>query len=187
MTGRHRLGLDLRRWADSIPLMLGESGTDLYDPALGILRHNTIILMPPMFHLMFVRVKSIGGRRYAYLVEGVREGGRVRQKTLCYLGPLPKLASGVPEDVRRAAERSRRVDWRKVNDEIGRIPLTFAEALEARRRQFAVSVRTREGGRRVSVGSLPRVEGELSALAKVARARFAQMFEEVGESTYRMR
>jgi hypothetical protein len=140
-----------------------------------------------MLHPMFVRVKSIGGRRYAYLVEGVREGGRVRQRTLCYLGPLPKLASGVPDDVRRAAGRSLRVDWRKVNDEIGRIPLTFEEVLEARRRQFAVSVRMRQGRRPGSRGNLPRVEGELSALARVASARFAEMFEEVGESTYRMR
>ncbi len=156
-------------------------------PCPTILRHNTIIEIPPMFCPMFVRVKRIAGRRYAYLVEGAREGGRVRQRTLCYLGPLQKLASGVPEDVRRKAERTLKVDWRRVNDDIGRIPLNFAEVLDARRTQFAVSVRARQGRRPASIGDLPRVEGELSALARVARAGFAEMFEEVGESTYRMR
>jgi hypothetical protein len=152
-----------------------------------VLRHNIIISMPLILRLMFVRVKSIRGRRYAYLVEGVRVDGRVRQRTLRYLGPLPKLASGVPEDVRRAAGRSPRVDWRKVNDELGRIPLSFAEVLEARRKHFAASVRLRQRRRRASEGNRPRVEGERSALARVASARFAEMFEEVGESTSRMR
>jgi len=136
---------------------------------------------------VFVRAKRIGGRRYAYLVKGVREGGRVRQKTLCYLGPLPKLAYGVPEDVRREVGRSLQVDWGRVNDEIRRIPLTFEEMMEARRGEFAESVRIRQAGKRASKGGLPRVEGELPALAKAASAKFKQMFEEVGGSTYRMR
>ena len=36
---------------------------------------------------MYVRVKKIGSKRYAYLVEGVSKKGKVRQKTLAYLGP----------------------------------------------------------------------------------------------------
>ena len=46
---------------------------------------------------MFVRAKRVGRRRYLYLVEGKREGGSIKQKTLCYLGPLSRLVAGVPE------------------------------------------------------------------------------------------
>jgi len=35
---------------------------------------------------MFIRAKKIDGRTYYYLVEGRREGGKVRQKILKYLG-----------------------------------------------------------------------------------------------------
>ena len=41
---------------------------------------------------MYVRAKIIGGRRYLYLVEGVREGGRTRQRVVSYLGPIALLA-----------------------------------------------------------------------------------------------
>lgn len=134
---------------------------------------------------MFVRVKKVGGRRYAYLVEGVREGGRVRQRTLCYLGPLWKLVSGAPDAVRKKAERFH-VDWKKANDEIRQIPLTFDELSEARRAQYALAIRMRRQGVRTQ-GDLPRAEGELSALSALAQARFREMFEEVGEGAYRMR
>src|SRR5437899_49788 len=49
---------------------------------------------------MFVRVKKIRSKRYVYLVEGRRIGDRVRQKTLCYLGPISKLIYGLPSDER---------------------------------------------------------------------------------------
>jgi len=35
---------------------------------------------------MFVREKTARGHTYLYLVESVREGGRVRQRTICALG-----------------------------------------------------------------------------------------------------
>jgi hypothetical protein len=135
---------------------------------------------------MFVRAKKVGWRRYAYLVEGAREGRRVIQRTLCYLGPVSKLVSGVPDDTRRKVGERFQVDWNKINREIGRIPLTFEELSEARRAQSAVSIRTRQAGFR-SQGDLPRAEGELSALSRLAATKFREMFEAVGDREYRMR
>ena len=136
---------------------------------------------------MFVRAKRVGGRRYLYLVEGRRDGEEVRQKTICYLGPVSKLTSGVPEAVRGRIGARLRVDWREVNDQIGRIPLTFEELSEARRAQFAVSARTRGQRPRPTQGDLPRAEGELSALSKLAESRFGDLFEETGQLAYRMK
>ena len=135
---------------------------------------------------MFVRVKKVGPRRYAYLVDGVREGKRVRQRTLCYLGPVSKIVSGIPENDRRKIEERFQVSWDKINYEIRRIPLTFEEISRARRAQFAVSIRNRKMGFR-SQGDLPRAEGELAALSKLAAIKFRKMFEEIGEREYRMR
>lgn len=49
--------------------------------------------MPPLRHynegVAFVRTKRINGRTYYYLVESRREGKRVRQKVLKYLGAEP--------------------------------------------------------------------------------------------------
>ena len=42
--------------------------------------------MPGDKALMFVREKIARGHRYLYLVESVREGGRVRQRTTRALG-----------------------------------------------------------------------------------------------------
>jgi len=39
--------------------------------------------------MAFVRIKRIKGRTYYYLVESRREGKRVRQKVLKYLGAEP--------------------------------------------------------------------------------------------------
>lgn len=136
---------------------------------------------------MFVRVKKIGSKRYVYLVEGTREGDRVRQRTLCYLGPLSKLASGLPDTAReRAEKRWLRVDWDRVNAEIRRIPLTYEEASDARRALYATAIRTRRSGHRTQ-GDLPRVRGELSVLSRLAKTRFREMFERVGDREYRMR
>ena len=136
---------------------------------------------------MFVRAKKIKGRRYLYLVEGKRDGDAVRQKTLCYLGPLSKLAAGVPDAVRKGVGARIQVDWKKTEGEIGMIPLTYDELAEARRNQFAASVRTRGERRRPNQSNLPRAEGELSALAKLAARRFKETFEEEGPLVYRMK
>jgi len=135
---------------------------------------------------VFVRVKSFRGRRYAYLVKGVREGRRVRQRSV-YLGPLSKVAfSGAPDTVREKAAARFEVDWNTVNDQIRQIPLTFEEVSDARREQYAVSVRSRREGVRTQ-GVLPRVDGELSALSRLVEVRFEEMFKETGELAYRMK
>src|SRR5437660_12398429 len=83
---------------------------------------------------MYVRVKKIGSKRYAYLVEGVSKKGKVRQKTLAYLGPLVKIATGVPGEMsRRVDGKVRNVDWNRINMEIRRIPLDFDEWQEIKR------------------------------------------------------
>ena len=135
---------------------------------------------------VYVRVKNVNGRRYAYLVAGRRDGnGRVRQKTLCYLGSVSRLASaGVSGEVREKA-RPLGVDWEKVNGEIRRIPLTFEELSEARRVRFVLDVKERRN-RFLTQGDRRRAEGELRALAKAAESRFREMFEEVGERAYCM-
>ena len=136
---------------------------------------------------MYVRARRVGQRRYAYLVEGVREGKRVRQKTLLYLGPLWKLASGpIPDTIKNKAEKRFKVDWNRVGRDLARIPLTLEELTLARKRRFATSVMTRQPGLR-SRGSLPRAKGELSALSRIGAARFNQMFERIGDTRYRLR
>jgi hypothetical protein len=135
---------------------------------------------------MFVRVKKVGSRRYAYLVNGVRERGRVRQRTLCYLGPISKLVFGIPDNTRKKVEKRFQVDWFRMNDQLRRIPLTFEELSMARRDQYPVSIRTRRAGFR-SQGDLPRDKGELSVLSRLVAIRFREMFEEIGEREYRMR
>ena len=135
---------------------------------------------------MFLRLKKVGSRRYAYLVDGIREGRRVKQRTLCYLGPVSNLFYGIPDDLRRRVEERFQVNWDRINDEIRRIPLSFEEISEARRKQYAVSIRTRQMGSR-SQGDQPRNKGELSALSRLAAIRFREMFEEIGERQYRMR
>ena len=58
---------------------------------------------------MFVREKIARGHRYLYLVESVREGGRVRQRTIRALGRKDVLqASGELE--RLAASFARHSD-----------------------------------------------------------------------------
>ena len=136
--------------------------------------------------LVFVRAKRVRGRRYLYLVKGTRHGEKVTQKVLCYLGPLYKLTSGVPEEVRLRIDARLRVDWKEVNDQIGRLPVTFEELSEARRAQLAASARRRGMRERQTKGDLPRAEGELAALSKLARSRFKALFEETGPLTYRM-
>jgi len=60
----------------------------------------------PSIRFVFVRAKRVGRRRYLYLVEGKREGGSIKQKTLCYLGPLSRLVAGVPEEVKGMSPQS---------------------------------------------------------------------------------
>jgi hypothetical protein len=136
---------------------------------------------------VYPRVKEIGGRRYVYLVEGAREGGRVRQRTLCYLGSMSRLASGVPEETKRKIDARFQVDWRRVDERIAKIPLTFEELSEARRARYALSIKNGRQGSRRTQGDRQRAEGELVALSRIASARFREAFEEVGERSYRMR
>ena len=49
--------------------------------------------------MAFIRHKNIGGHSYRYLVEGYREGGKVRHRTLKYLGAAPRLPLDAPTAV----------------------------------------------------------------------------------------
>src|SRR3989442_10965986 len=111
---------------------------------------------------MYVRVKRVGSRRYAYLVKGVREKARVRQKTLCYLGPIAKLGFGVPDEIRRKVEQRFQVNWERVEKQIRQIRVTLEEFSKLRRENFIRTARTRSGPRR------SRARGELSDLSKFA-------------------
>ena len=130
---------------------------------------------------MYVRVKKVGSRRYAYLAKGVREEGRVRQKTLCYLGPVAKLGFGIPNDIRRKTEQRFQVNWEKIEKGIRQIPLTLEEVSQLRRENFTPTARIRSGPRR------SRVKGELSALTELAAIGFRERFERIGDREYRMR
>lgn len=134
---------------------------------------------------MYVRIKRVRGRRYAYLVEGTREGGRVRQKVVRYLGPMAKVAYGVPEDT-FVGGLAGKLDRRALNDAIRRIPLTFAELSEARKYAYPLALEGRRQGF-LTRGTRQRVEGEDEALSAIAGSRFWQVFAEIGEGRYRMR
>jgi hypothetical protein len=136
---------------------------------------------------MFARVKVVGRRRYVYLAEGVREGRKVRQKTLCYLGPLARLAWGVPEKAKTKANERFLVDWGEIEDRISKIPLTFEELEVARRDRYARWLREGRRSGPSTLGGRPRTEGELYALSSISATRFRELFEEVGERAYRMR
>ena len=121
------------------------------------------------------------------MVEGSRDGTSIKQTTLSYQGPLSRLVAGVPEEVKKDVDLRLRVDWKKIDDEIARFPLSFEELSETRRAQFAISVRMRARQGRPTQGNLPRTEGELSALSMAAAHRFEELFEEIGAFRYRMR
>ena len=130
---------------------------------------------------MYVRVKRVGSRRYAYLVRGVRDNDRVTQKTLCYLGPVAKLGFGIPNDIRRKTEQRFQVNWEKIEKGIRQIPLTLEEISQLRRENFTPTARTRSGPRR------SRAKGELSALSELAAIGFSERFEKIGDREFRMR
>ena len=137
---------------------------------------------------MYVRVKKIGSKRYIYLAEGKSRDGRVRQKTLAYLGPIVKVAAGVPDEIEKKVDRKvGTVDWKKINMDIRKIPLDFGELQDMKRNQLPTVIRIRQGGRKDGRGRMPRAAGELTALAIMAKRGFNEMFERVGERTYRMR
>ena len=41
--------------------------------------------------VMFKRIKTINGKKYRYLVENVRDGHKVKQKVVKYLGPVDPI------------------------------------------------------------------------------------------------
>lgn len=138
---------------------------------------------------MYVRVKKIGSKRYAYLVEGVSKRGKVRQNNLAYLGPLVKIATGVPDEISRKVDgRVRNLDWNKINTDIRRIPLDFDELQEIKRNMLPRVLAGRQN-RSVEVGrgNRPRVEGELEALTIIARRGFNEMFRTLKDGTLVMR
>ncbi len=138
---------------------------------------------------MYVRVKTIGSKRYAYLAEGRSENGRVKQKTLAYLGPVTRIARGVPDSVmKRVNARLDGIDWGKINRSIRDIPLTFEEWQEVKREMLpGVLASRQERSRDTGRGGRPRIRGELAALTLIARKRFAEMFETLKDGTLVMR
>jgi hypothetical protein len=134
---------------------------------------------------MFVRVKKVRGRRYAYLVEGVREGARVRQRVVCYLGPVPRVALGVPRKLVMDKE-GLPVDWKVVREAAARIPLSLEELSDARRYGYPLVLSSRRQGF-LTRGTRQRVEGEEDALSRLAASNFKEKFVEVGRDRYRMK
>lgn len=131
------------------------------------------------------------------MVEGKRSEGKVRQRTLSYLGPVPSLALGIPLSKRRKVESKigQKINWNKILEQIRAIPLTLNDLSEIRRNQYALAVRARnlelKSGKdaRVTPSEIfaQRNEGELTALAKLSARGFQEIFEKVDDQTYRMR
>jgi hypothetical protein len=141
---------------------------------------------------MFVRLKRISGRRYAYLVEGKRRGNKVKQVIIGYLGPFYALIPGVPEYVRSKLTR-KQIDWNDVNSQLKQIPVTLDELAEMKRGRLRVFFSAR--GTDIPVQTTPktpsvllaqRSAGELSALSKLSARAFQRMFGKTDEG-YRMR
>lgn len=86
--------------------MVNESG----DGILGITslieqgeRHKAQRVVPKEKSKGFVRVKYIHGRPYYYLVKSIREGGKVKQKIIKYLGT--RKPRGIPrEEIKEATK-----------------------------------------------------------------------------------
>ena len=147
---------------------------------------------------MYVRIKKISGRRYVYLVEGARQGNKITQKTLAYLGPVPSVALGIPDLARKEIQRKigRKIDWNAISNRIREIPLTFDELNISRQRTLSESVRLRNlrvKRRLDNPRPFPRkifqerADGELEALAKLSALGFEKTFEKIGDRKYRMR
>jgi hypothetical protein len=134
---------------------------------------------------MFVRVKEVRGRRYAYLVEGVRDGARVRQRVVCYLGPVSRVALGVPRKL-LTDKGGRPIDWKIVKEAAARIPLSLEELSEARRYGYPTVLSSRRQGF-LTRGTRQRIEGEEDALSRLAASNFKEIFVQVGRNRYRMR
>jgi len=156
-------------------------------------RHNAYtrqgVIILPGRTINVCRVKKIGSKRYAYLIEGVSKKGKVRQKSLAYLGPLVKIATGVPDEIsRRVDGKARNVDWNKINMDIRRIPLDFDELQEIKRNMLPrVLIRRQSRSQDIGRGNRPRVEGELAALTIIARRGFNEMFRTLKDGTLVMR
>ncbi len=60
---------------------------------------------------MFIRAKRQGERTYYYIVRSERVGGRVRQKTIAYLGEYPTIEAALeslPLEIAKVKEEARR-------------------------------------------------------------------------------
>ena len=141
---------------------------------------------------MFVRLKRISGRRYAYLVEGKRMGKKVKQDIVGYLGPFYALVSGVPESV-KSKLTGRQIDWNDVNRQLTQIPVTLDELAEMKRGRFRAFFGARSSDAPLQTTLVApsallaqRSAGELSALSKLSARGFQRMFEKTDEG-YRMR
>ena len=128
-----------------------------------------------------------------YLVEGERSGKIVRQKTLSYLGPLPKLACGISLQLRKRIESQvkQKIDWDLIAAKIRKIPLRFDELMELRSNNYSSAIKfrnLRENPKPIkyAVADSPskilqeRTPGELAALTKLSAMEFERMFKQIG-------
>jgi len=149
---------------------------------------------------MYLRLKTISARRYAYLAEGERKGNRVRQKTVCYLGSLPAVAAGLSYGKRQKVESGiqRKLAWAAISDKVSRIPLTLDELDQIRRMRMVSAMKLRNARSRQTEKKSTRVifpneifqqraKGELAALTMLSKAGFEKTFLKTGDREYRMR
>ena len=135
---------------------------------------------------MYVRLKTFRGRRYAYLVEGIRADGTVRQKVVAYLGPLSEVWFGVPAKTRAKAGKRADIDWREVNLSLGAVPLSLEELADLKTKRYSRAMAERRQGY-LTRGVRRRVEGKPDVLAELAALRFNDAFRKVGERRYAVR
>jgi len=147
---------------------------------------------------MYVRIKTISGRRYVYLVEGRRENGKVVQRSLSYLGVLPIVALGISVRKKRRIQSRiiQKIEWSSIANRIREIPLTFEELNELRKYRLSFSLNPRSKRLMPHVRAKhtfpenifrARKSGELKALAKLAAVGFENAFEQIGPRQYRMK
>ncbi|MDA4111815.1 MAG: hypothetical protein OK439_04710 [Thaumarchaeota archaeon] len=147
---------------------------------------------------MYVRLKTISGRRYVYLVQGERKKGKVVQQTISYLGPLSIVTAGISDHIKRKVESNvtQNIDWVSLANRIREIPISYDELDEMRRRNYSDTLRFRKMQRKRRVRTFTpfpkdvfgeRTRGELQALAKLSATRFKKTFEKIGDREYRMR
>lgn len=107
----------------------------------------------------FIRKKTINGREYHYLVESYRSNGKVKQKTLAYLGRHPSVQAKVEWLGRRLRTwQSQAEENRAKLEKLGDKPLAG--------RMYYIRKYAREGLER-RIKEISEIEQELASLKSV--------------------